>query len=244
MKHKRWTGWAVMVLIISAAVPSWSQTSGPATIASIDVKTLQEMTRTQKVTLINVSGLLVCMDARIPGSLCLSCDDEKDGSVLSSLAKESKIVFYAGRATPDAECDLVKKTIAQGFTSAYALSGGLSGWRQAGLPVASEKRIPRVISRAVNPKRFAEWQKQAKNPLVIDIRSARAYAAGHLDGARNFPMPRLHLQYVDIPLDRTLLIVDEDGTESFLASSYLARKGFLNIQRLKGGMANYRRGTR
>ncbi|HBL54235.1 MAG TPA: rhodanese-like domain-containing protein, partial [Syntrophaceae bacterium] len=44
--------------------------------------------------------------------------------------------------------------------------------------------------------------------------------------------------------DRTLLMVDEDGTGSFLAASYLARKGFPNVRRLKGGMAEYRRGTR
>jgi rhodanese-related sulfurtransferase len=193
MKHKLWAGFAAMLLVVSVTEPSLSQTSRPSTVASIDVKTLQEVMRTQKVTLINASGLLVCMDAKIPGSLCLSCADEKDGSVFSSLEKDRKIVFYAGHATIDPECDLVRRATAQGFASVYALSGGLSAWRQAGLPVVSEKRIGRVISRAVNPKHLAEWQKQAKNPLVIDIRSAKKYAAGHLEGAQNFPLTRLHV---------------------------------------------------
>jgi len=232
------------LLLVSTGLPSWSQTSKPATAVPIDVKALQEMMRTQKVTLLNVSGLIVCLDAKIPGSLCLSCDGEKDGSIFSFPPKDSKIVFYAGRASVDPECELLKQVSARGFTSVYVLSGGLPAWRQAGLPVVSEKRIPRVSSRAVDPRHFSAWQKQVKNPLVIDVRSDKAYAAGHLDGALNFPMPRLHLQYADIPLGQTLLIVDEDEALSFLAASYLARKGFANISILKGGMTGYRRGAK
>ena len=82
-----------------------------------------------------------------------------------------------------------------------------------------------------------------RSPLVVDIRSPKAFAAGHLDGAVNFPLTRLHVEYAEIPLDRTLLMVDEDGTGSFLAASYLVRKGFPNVRRLKGGMAEYRRGA-
>jgi rhodanese-related sulfurtransferase len=244
MQNKLWTGMVVVALIVSAALPSMSQTPKPSAATSIDVKALQKMTQTRNVTLINVSGLLVCMDAKIPGSLCLSCDDKKDVAVFSSLTKDSKIVFYAGGRSLDFECDLMNRSISQGFTAVYILEGGLPAWRKAGYPVVSDKRIPRVISQAVNPGYFSEWLRQTKNPLVIDVRSAKDYAAGHLDGALNFPMTRLHVQYAEIPLDRTLLIVDEDGSQSFLAASYLARKGFIYIQRLKGGMAGYRRGAR
>jgi rhodanese-related sulfurtransferase len=243
MKNKLWIGLVVAALIISAALPAISQTSKPLAVAAIDVKALQEMMQIRKVTLINVSGLLVCMDAKIPGSLCLTCDDKKDASVFSSLAKDSKIVFYAGSMPVNSECDLVNQTVLHGFPSVYILKGGLPAWRKAGHPVVSEKRIPRVMSWAISPGNLPAWLKQTKNPLMIDIRSAKVYTAGHLDGALNFPLTRLHVQYADIPLNRKLLIVDEDGTQSFLAVSYLNRKGFLNILRLKGGMAGYRRGA-
>lgn len=244
MKNKLWAGLSVAVLIVAAALPSLSQMPRASAAALIDVKSLQKLTLTGKVTLIHAAGLIACMDAKIPGSLCLACDDEKGVSALSSLTKDSKIVFYTGGAGVDPECELIKRLTAQGFTSVYTLSGGLAAWRQEGLPVVSEKRIPRVISQAVRSGNFSEWFRQAKNPLVIDIRSAKTYAAGHLDGAQNFPLTRLHIQYADIPLNRTLLIVDEDGTQSFLAASYLARKGFWDIQRLKGGMAGYQREAR
>lgn len=235
---------AVVALIVSAAMPAMPQTSKLPTAASIDVQALQKMTQTRNVTLIDVSGLLVCMDAKIPGALCVSGNDEKDVSFLSSLAKDSKIVFYAESKSAFSDCNLLNRAVSQGFSAVYILEGGLPAWRNAGFPVATEKRIVRVPSRAVKPGKFPAWLQQTKNPLVIDIRSAKTYTAGHLDGALNFPLNRLHIQYADIPLDRTLLIVDEDGTQSFLAASYLAGKGFFNTSRLKGGMANYQRSTR
>jgi len=240
MKQTVWTGLVVLALIVSAVLPFQGRAEKLSLPQSINVEKLQSMIRLEKVVLVNVAGLIACLDAKIPGSLCLSCSESQSQPAFFSLTKGSKIVFYGGNGPVDPECTLVKRTIAAGFTSVYFLQGGLAAWRMAGQMIVSDKRIPRVFSHAVHPRSFSDWQKKAKSPLIIDIRTEQAYAAGHLDGAENFPLSRLHQQYPEIPLDRTLLIVDQDGTESFLAASYLARKGLLHIQRLKGGMAAYR----
>jgi len=242
-KYKIWAGLLVLALA-GVAVPGCTQSSRPSSPSAVDVNVLQEMMTVEKVTLINVSGLLSCLDSKIPGSLCLSCDEKKDTAVFSNLAKNSKIVFYTGGIGLDQNCPLLEEAIRQEFANVSILQGGLRAGRQAGYPVVTEKRIPRLVSLAVNPRNISEWRKRVKNPLVIDIRPANAYAKDHLEGAVNFPLTWLHVRYAGIPLDRTLLIVDEDGTESLLAASYLARKGFLNISRLKGGMADFRRGSR
>jgi rhodanese-related sulfurtransferase len=214
-------------------------------IQTVNVQTLKSwMDQSAKITLIDGGSVLACMDARIRGSICLPCDEDKDPSVLSSLPKDAKIIFYSACQPLDPDCGLISKALSAGVKDVYQLDGGLAEWRKAGFPVVSEKRIPRVVAHAVQVKRLADWQQSAKNPLLIDIRSPKAFAAGHLDGAVNFPLMRLHVQYADIPLDRTLLILDGDGRASFLAASYLSRKGFLNVQRLQGGMAAYQRGTR
>ncbi len=214
-------------------------------IPTLNVQTFKSLKdKAGKIILVDLRSVLECMDAKIPGALCMSCNDEKAISTISSLAKDSKIVFYAESKSVFSDCNLINRAAVHGFSSAYILDGGLPAWRKAGYPVVTEKRIVRVHSRAVNPGKFPAWLQQTKNPLVIDIRSAKTYATGHLDGALNFPLTKLHAQYADIPFDRTLLIVDEDGTQSFMAASYLAGKGFLNTARLKGGMANYRRGTK
>jgi len=214
-------------------------------IQSINVQTLKSgMDKSEKITLIDGGSILACMDAKIPGALCLPCDSEKDASFVPSVPKENKIVFYSGLQPLDPDCALISNALSAGVKGVYRLEGGLAEWRKKGLPVVSEKRTPRVAAHAIQVKQLPDWQKAAKNPLLIDIRSPKTFVAGHLDGAVNFPLSRLHLQYADVPLDRTLLIVDDDGRAGFLAASYLARKGFLNVQRLQGGMAAYQRGTK
>jgi rhodanese-related sulfurtransferase len=214
-------------------------------IQSMNVQTLKSgMDKSEKITLIDGGSILACMDAKIPGALCLPCDSEKDASFFPSVPKESKIVFYTAYQPLDLKCDSIRQTLSAGFKGVYVLDGGLATWRKAGFSVVSEKRIPRVVAPAVKPEKLAQWQKKVTKPLLIDIRSAKNFAVGHLDGAVNFPLTCLHLQYAGIPLDRTLLVVDDDGQAGFLAASYLIRKGFLNVQRLQGGMAAVKRGAK
>ena len=239
-----------IVLFLVAAIAIFFGIAGFAgaeqsKIQSMNVQTLKSgMDQSEKITLIDGGSILACMDAKIPGALCLPCDSEKEASFLPSVSKENKIIFYSGLQPLDPDCALISSALSAGVKGVYRLEGGLAEWRKKGLPVMSEKRTPRVAAHAVQVKQSPDWQKAAKNPLLIDIRSPKTFAAGHLDGAVNFPLSRLHLQYADIPLDRTLLIVDDDGRAGLLAASYLARKGFLNVQRLQGGMAAYQRGTK
>jgi len=74
---------------------------------------------------------------------------------------------------------------------------------------------------------------------VLDIRSREKYEKGHLQGAMSIPMHQLHERYHELPHDRSLMLVDDQGFRSFLAASYLARKGF-RVIRLFGGMAAWK----
>ena len=72
---------------------------------------------------------------------------------------------------------------------------------------------------------------------MIDLRSPAAYQSYHITGAVNMPLVSLHRTYQDLPWNRPLLVIDADGARSFLAASYLRRKGLENVRRLEGGMA-------
>jgi rhodanese-related sulfurtransferase len=215
-------------------------------LQSIDTQALREMMSAGGVTLINVSGLLACMDSRIPGSLCLTCDEDKDKdkAVFSSLAKDSAIIFYGGGAPVDPACNLIAEADRRGFVNIRIFTGGLPAWRRAGYAIESLRHVPRIDSLAISPRYFTAWKQQAKNPLIIDIRPADLYQKNHLEGAVNIPLTGLHRLYQNIPQDRSLLVVDENGAQSFLAASYLARKGFLDIKRLAGGMVSFQRGKK
>jgi rhodanese-related sulfurtransferase len=239
--HKRVIVLAVVAIILGITGLGAAQQGNPR---FIDVRSLKSLTdKQEKIILVDVRSMLECMDARIPGSLCLPCTEEKTNAAFGGAAKDTPIIFY-GSELADPACKVIEEADKSGFTDIRILEGGLLSWRLAGNGVEAVQRIPRFFSRAVKAKEINLWQKEVKNPLIIDIRPPQAYTKNHLNDAVNFPLARLHLYYQDIPLNRSLLVVDEDDTQSFLAVSYLARKGFLNIKRLAGGMASYRRGAK
>jgi rhodanese-related sulfurtransferase len=202
------------------------------------------MDKSEKMILVDSRSILECMDGKIPGSLCLSCDENKDAAIFSSLDKNSKIVFYAGSMSLDPNCPLLTEAIKQGFVNIRILTGGLPAWRRAGYAIESARHVPRIDSLAISPRHFTAWKQQAKNPLIIDIRPPDLYRKDHLEGAVNIPMTGLHRLYQNIPQDSSLLVVDENGAQSFLAASFLARKGFPDIKRLAGGMVSFQRGKK
>ena len=73
--------------------------------------------------------------------------------------------------------------------------------------------------------------------LVIDVRSAEAYAAGHLLGAISIPSPTLPLWVDILPRDIILVLYDDTGTESAAQTQYLRSIGFPEARSLAGGLA-------
>jgi len=76
---------------------------------------------------------------------------------------------------------------------------------------------------------------ERKDLLLVDLRSEQSYREGHIEGAVNKPLYRLSRDYAAIPLDRTLVLLDDRGFRTFLAGSYLEMKGY-QVIRLFGGM--------
>jgi hypothetical protein len=142
------------------------------TIRAMDVgKLMSGMASSGKIIVIDAGSLLACLDAKIPGAVCLPCGDDRGKSFFSSLPTGAKIVFYTAYQPLDQNCSLIREASSAGFTDLFILEGGLVSWRKTGNPVVSEKRIPRVAADAVKPRNHSEWQKKAKNSLLVDIRS-------------------------------------------------------------------------
>ena len=101
-------------------------------------------------------------------------------------------------------------------------------------------RIPRMPIPSIKPNALSAWFAAKKNVLIIDLRAAEDYNRQHLAGAVNLPLKALPERYQELPLDRAILLVDDDGTTTLLAGSYLKRKGFKDLVRLFGGMVAWR----
>jgi rhodanese-related sulfurtransferase len=197
---------------------------------------LSRMMESERVLLVNTMSNIECMDHRIPGSLCLPC--EEVGEKLGRLAgdKEAPVVFYCESERCYRSCLAAADARKLGYQKVYTLKGGLVGWKEAGYGTESPDRIPRQAVFSVRPSEAVSWIAKKKDVLILDIRSRDIFNQGHIQGAVNIPMHELHKRYGDIPQNRRIVVVDQNGYRSFLAASYLSRKGFGDVVRLLGGM--------
>lgn len=87
----------------------------------------------------------------------------------------------------------------------------------------------------VGPWDLASRLGQADPPLVVDVRTPREFAAGHVDGAINLPLSRIQAGAATLQRDRQIALICLTGYRSSVAASLLARLGFRNTIDIAGG---------
>ena len=78
--------------------------------------------------------------------------------------------------------------------------------------------------------------------LVLDVRTAKEFQAGHIPGAQNIPhteLPKRLAALADYQ-QKTVVVYCESGVRSSTASRVLQTAGFANVRHLQGDMAAWR----
>lgn len=83
-----------------------------------------------------------------------------------------------------------------------------------------------------------------ENALVLDVRDAASYGAGHILGARNLPLDDLdkRIGELDKFKSRPVIVVCESGNSSTRAVRALKAKGFAQALNLSGGFRAWLQG--
>lgn len=78
-------------------------------------------------------------------------------------------------------------------------------------------------------------------PLIVDVRSADEFRAGHVPGAINIPHDQLAVRHSELgATDREILLYCESGRRAGKAEAQLVKAGFSRLQRLDGDMKGWR----
>jgi rhodanese-related sulfurtransferase len=79
-------------------------------------------------------------------------------------------------------------------------------------------------------------------PVILDVRSDREYAAGHVPGAAHLPFWQISKRASTIPAnkDRELVVYCGHGPRAMIAGRALRKQGFTRVVYLKGHFSQWR----
>ena len=83
-------------------------------------------------------------------------------------------------------------------------------------------------------------------PVILDVRSAREFAGGHLPGAVHIPFWRVSARVAEVPAgrDEELVVYCGHGPRALMAGRALRRRGFTRVAFLDGHFSTWRRDGR
>jgi rhodanese-related sulfurtransferase len=114
---------------------------------------------------------------------------------------------------------------------AALVSGGLLLW-----PVLSKSAVGASVE-TTEAVRLVNREKA----VLIDVRAAEEYAAGHVVGSRSIPLAALQ-GHKGLPSNKTLplVLVCQSGARAGRAAGMLRKLGYQNVQTLAGGLKAWR----
>jgi NADPH-dependent 2,4-dienoyl-CoA reductase/sulfur reductase-like enzyme/rhodanese-related sulfurtransferase len=86
---------------------------------------------------------------------------------------------------------------------------------------------------------LARWEDLATSgAMLLDVREPAEFAAGHIEGAVNLPLPQLRRRLPELPREREIMVYCGVGQRSYYALRILAQHGF-KVRTLPGGLSTY-----
>ncbi|MFC0014797.1 MULTISPECIES: rhodanese-like domain-containing protein [Allobacillus] len=83
---------------------------------------------------------------------------------------------------------------------------------------------------------FIEGYRKAQ---LIDVREPQEFERGHILGARNIPMTQMKQRLNEIRKDKPVYLYCQRSSRSNRAASLLHKRGYENLNQLKGGFSKW-----
>lgn len=85
-----------------------------------------------------------------------------------------------------------------------------------------------------------DFIKGYRKAQLIDVREPQEFERGHILGARNIPVTQLKQRLIELRPDKPVYLYCQGNTRSSRAAHMLYKKGFKDINQLKGGFKNWK----
>jgi hydroxyacylglutathione hydrolase len=168
----------------------------------------------------------------VPGSLNISLSGQYASWAGILIGLDRRIILVA--EDPDRLEESRMRLARVGIEKAESyLEGGICAWQKAGMPLACVPQIS-VMELAQQMKEHPdEWQ-------VLDVRRAREWEDGHIEGAILRPLDALAAHADGFEGPRPIAIHCKSGYRSSIASSILQAAGYRAVMNVVGGFDAWR----
>ena len=193
------------------------------------------LARDEGALVVDVRTALQFDEAHIPGAISITARRAGFGSKLAWLARPEQPLVLVGRDDHDA-LEAAALAAAVGLRNIGGfLAGGMTSWREDGLPV---ERVERMTL----PELHARWDGGERDLQILDVRGRDEWDAGHIPGS-------LHAIYHDITEipeavdpSRPIAAICASGQRAAVAASLLKRYGADDVFHVvDGGVPEWQR---
>ncbi|MUV39659.1 Hydroxyacylglutathione hydrolase [Lentibacillus sp. JNUCC-1] len=94
----------------------------------------------------------------------------------------------------------------------------------------------RSYLKVLTEEQFKEGYRKAQ---LIDVREPQEFEKGHILGARNIPLTQMKQRLVELRKDKPVYLYCQGGSRSARAAQLLRKKGYQDINQLKGGFKKW-----
>ena len=120
-----------------------------------------------------------------------------------------------------------------GYSNVFVYKKGILGWVRAGYQLDSVAEYPKVEIPLISSSLLKEMN--TSSIFLLDIRPLSHFLKGHIRGATNVDLERLHKRLDLLPKNKKIILVDHKGKLTLTTGRFLISKGFSSVSRLDGG---------
>ncbi len=159
-------------------------------------------------------------EAHIPGAYSASAYDTGFGTKVARIVPEG-VELIVVAASDGYELEAAELLASVGLRVRGFLEGGMTSWRSEDRPVERLELI--------DPDELARRLGEGEGLVVLDVRDADEFAAGHIPASVHIPYGELGARLDELSHDAPIAAVCGGGKRSGLAASILQREGFAEV---------------
>ena len=242
----------VVAPIVKAVKPS-----GLGAIHKISVDEFEKMNNEGKFILVDVRTPKEFAVEHLKSAVNVNFKKRTFPDYINAIAKDKPVGVYCHTANRSGKAALIMQAL--GFKNIYDLDGGIKAWNAASKPVVKEdndanKKLQETLKKGelkgkavvgkphqLNLADFEKLMKSGKATLV-DVRTPKEFAAGHIPGAINIDWKNRHFAeniVKTVTNDKPVAIYCHSGNRATRAMFAMDALGFNEVYNLEHGINDW-----